>query len=144
MTWTEWERLKTAAGERQGATPAGELIVHQDDLGAVGHDAYMLWDDLRTVADLQGAGADGSGNGSTARAATTLTSHGFTTGTGLTKTLEIWTSQVKSVLQACAHISNHLDYSKRLHKDEDAKIGAQVAAADGGAVPVSELSKYFT
>ena len=84
MAWTEWERLKTAAGERQGATPAGELIVYQDDLGAVGHDAYALWDDLRTVADIQGAGADGSGNGSTARAATALTSHGFTTGTGLT------------------------------------------------------------
>ncbi|MFE7647962.1 hypothetical protein [Streptomyces phaeoluteigriseus] len=158
MAWEEWEQVKAAAGEPgcharmqlnqlpvdQGASGgAGDLVVSQDDLGAVGHDAYLLWDALRTTADIAGAGADKSGEGSTAQAASSLTSHGFTMGAGLTKTVEIWTSQAKSVLQACAHISNHLDFTKKLHAEDDAKIAAQTAAIDGGALSVSVLSKYF-
>ncbi|MFI0089042.1 hypothetical protein [Streptomyces bobili] len=130
----------------QGASGgAGDLVVSQDDLGAVGHDAYLLWDELRTTADIAGAGAgaDKGGEGSTSQAASSLTSHGFSMGAGLTKTVEIWTSQAKSVLQACAHISNHLDYTKKLHAEEDAKIAAQTAAIDGGVLSVSVLSKYF-
>ncbi|MER6349515.1 hypothetical protein ACWC10_21260 [Streptomyces sp. NPDC001595] len=45
--------------------------------------------------------------------------------------------------QACAHISNHLDFSKKLHADDDAEIAAVIASRDGSAVPVSELGKYF-
>jgi hypothetical protein len=158
MAWEEWEQVKAAAGEPggqartqlnqlpvdQGANGgAGDLVVSQDDLGAVGHDAYLLWDELRTTADIAGAGADKGGEGSTSQAASSLTSHGFTMGAGLTRTVEIWTSQAKSVLQACAHISNHLDYTKKLHADEDAKIAAQTAAIDGGVLSPSVLSKYF-
>ncbi|MET9501044.1 hypothetical protein ABZY42_04790 [Streptomyces sp. NPDC006622] len=158
MAWEEWEQVKATAGEpggharmrldqlpadQGGSGAAGDLVVSQDDLGAVGHDAYLLWDQLRTTADIAGAGADKSGEGSTAQAASSLTSHGFAMGAGLTRTVEIWTSQAKSVLQACAHISNHLDYTKKLHAEDDAKIAAQTAAIDGGALSVSVLSKYF-
>jgi hypothetical protein len=157
MAWDEWEQLKTAAADPhstgmqlnqypadQGSSVSGDLVVYQDDLGAVGHDAYLLWDELRTTADISGVGADKSGNGSTDQAAATLKSHGFTMGAALTKTVEVWTSQTKSVLQACAHISNHLDYTKKLHAEEDAKIAAQTAAIDGGgALSVSALNKYF-
>jgi hypothetical protein len=158
--WDEWERLKDEAARRasedhamrlnqlpadQGAGAGGDdLRAHQGDLGAVGHEAFLLHDDLRTVGDLAGAGAGADGEGSTWRAAAALTSRELTTGRALMTTLEIWTSQVRTVLQATAHISNHLDHSKKIHAQDDAEIGAVLRQRDGSAVSVSELDKYFT
>lgn len=166
MAWDEWEELKRQAAERQSThmrlnqLPAegggggegvgagggsADLVVHQDDLGAVGHDAYVLFDKLSKEAQVPVTGGSGSGSGagSTAQAAATLKSHGFATGAALAKTAEIWSSQVKSVLQACAHISNHLDYTKKLHHSDDARIGIALRDVDGSAMPVSKLSEYF-
>ncbi|MFF8191086.1 hypothetical protein ACF05L_09450 [Streptomyces bobili] len=42
----------------------------------------------------------------------------------------------------CAHISNHLDYSKKLHANDDAAIAAALRGRDGTAMPVSEISTY--
>jgi hypothetical protein len=158
MGWDEWEQLKTDAAQRAstqmrlnqlsaegggGGGAQADLIVNQDDLGAVGHDAHILYEDLRVGADIAGAGADKDGTGSTAQAAAALKSHGFATGGALETTVDIWTSQLKTVLQACAHISDHLDFSKKLHAQDDAKVGAVILGSDGGALPVSEISKYF-
>lgn len=158
MVWDEWEQAKAVAAQGQpahmrlnqlpvdqgpGGDVAGDLVVHQDDLGAVGHDAYVLWDELCAVVDIGGAGADESGAGSTDRAAATLAAQGFAMGRGLSKTMEIWGSQAKSVLQACAHISNHLDFTKKLHAEDDARIAAQARAVGGETLSVSVLGKYF-
>ncbi|MFJ3638149.1 hypothetical protein ACIPRD_00115 [Streptomyces sp. NPDC090108] len=156
MAWDEWEQLKAQAAERPsthtrlnqlapdgGGGGTGDLVVHQNDLGAVGHEARLLYDDIRGQADIGAAGADGSGTGSTARAASALKSHGFQLGGALDTTVEIWTSQVKSVLQACAHISDHLDYTKKLHAEDDARIGTVLRGADGSTVSVSQLDEYF-
>ncbi|KUM68872.1 hypothetical protein [Streptomyces curacoi] len=157
MAWDEWEQLKAEAAqrrstqmqlnqlpaERSGSGGGGDLVVNQDDLGTVGHEAFLLCEGLRREADVAGAGANKDGVGSTTQAATSLKSHNFAMGGALETTVEIWTSQVKSVLQACAHISNHLDYSKKLHASEDAKVAAVISRDDGSAVPVSEISKYF-
>lgn len=64
-------------------------------------------------------------------------------GNELYTTLEVWTSQVKSVLQMCAHISNHLDYSKKSHAKDEAEIAAALTRRDGSSVPASELLKYM-
>ncbi|MEU6812571.1 hypothetical protein ABZ920_27060 [Streptomyces sp. NPDC046831] len=155
MAWEEWETLKAQAADRRsthmrlnqlepgGGGGGGDLVVHQDDLGAVGHEAYILWEGLRKDADIAGAGAGKDGAGSTMQAAANLKSHGFDTGGALETTVDVWTSQVKSVLQACAHISNHLDYSKKLHAQDDAQIAAVLSNPDGSTVPVSKLSEYF-
>nr|WSY51302.1 hypothetical protein OG999_15055 [Streptomyces sp. NBC_00886] len=156
MAWEEWEQLKSQAAERQpthmrlnqlapdgGGGGSGDLVVHQDDLGAVGHEARILYDDIHTGADIAAAGAGKDGVGSTTQAATALKSRGFETGSALEKTVEVWTSQVKSVLQACAHISNHLDYSKKRHSEDDAEIGTVLRNSDGSAVSVSKLNEYF-
>ncbi|MBG0852811.1 hypothetical protein I2W78_13415 [Streptomyces spinoverrucosus] len=157
MAWDEWEQLKTDAAERgvtqtrlnqlpadRGAGSAeGDLVVNQEDLGAVGHDAYLLYEDLQSGADIAGAGANKEGVGSSSQAAAALKSHGFAAGAALESTVDIWTSQLKTVLQACAHISNHLDYTKKRHADDDAKIGAILLGSDGTALTVSQLSKYF-
>ncbi|WP_420791089.1 hypothetical protein [Streptomyces sp. NRRL B-1381] len=56
---------------------------------------------------------------------------------------------MKTLLQACAHISNHLDYTKASRKSDDEWIETQlrivgpVAPEADAAVPVSEISKYF-
>jgi hypothetical protein len=158
MVWAEWEQLKAEAAGRHpaagtqidhlapadGGGGAEDLLVHQDDLGAVGHEAYTLHDHLRTAADIAGAGADKDGAGSSVQAGNALKSHGFETGAALERTVSVWTSQVKSVLQACAHISNHLDFSKKRHAEDDARIGAELRRADGTAVSVSKLNDYFT
>ncbi|TGA85690.1 hypothetical protein [Streptomyces sp. MZ04] len=158
MPWDEWERLKAEAGDRDttrtqlnglpatGVSGSGDqydLVVEKDDLGLVGHEAFMLHDHLRKQADIAGAGADRTGTGSTMQAAATLKGNGFAMGEELATTVEMWTSQVKAVLQACAHISNHLDFSKKLHAENDAWVEAAIKGRDGSAIPVSRLHEYF-
>ncbi|MGY4901299.1 hypothetical protein [Streptomyces sp. 900116325] len=158
MAWEEWEQLKAEAARRQstamqldhvapadGGGSAADLVVHQDDLGAVGHEALILHGRLQRQADIAGAGADsnGSGSGSTSRAAGELKKSNFAMASALEETVEVWTSQVNSVLQAVAHISNHLDYSKKAHALDDAWISADLLRDDGSAMPVSRLNDYF-
>ncbi|MFE9408578.1 hypothetical protein ACFYN0_07250 [Streptomyces sp. NPDC006704] len=155
MAWDEWEQLKSRAAEKQdtstqlnsqpgsGGGGDADLVVHQDDLGAVGHEAFQLHARLHDQVDIAGAGADQSGAGTTMQAAAALKSHHFDMGSGLETTVTVWTSQVKAVLQAFAHISNHLDYSQKLHARDDETIGAEVRNRDGSAVSMSVLSSYF-
>ncbi|MCQ8194591.1 hypothetical protein [Streptomyces rugosispiralis] len=151
----EWSQLRAAAADKQsthmrlnradgggttGTPSQGDLVVNQDDLGRVGHEAYMLHGRLKKAGDITRGAKD---DGSTAKAATVLSSHHFTMGDALTTTAMMWNDQLKTLLQACAHISNHLDYTKKSHSNEDAKIAASMARRDGGAMPVSEISKYY-
>ncbi|MEU9160670.1 hypothetical protein AB0D29_10440 [Streptomyces sp. NPDC048424] len=154
MAWDEWERAKTAARDDRevttrlnqapaaGSAEDGDLVVNQDDLGAVGHEAAILHGELKKRADIAGAGIDQNGAGSTMRAAAALKSRNLALGAELELTVEVWTSQVKYVLQACAHISNHLDYSKKLHAQEDARIAAELKGRTGPP-SVSALNDYF-
>ncbi|MFE2294562.1 hypothetical protein [Streptomyces sp. NPDC059452] len=153
MAWDEWERAKGAVTQGHtgmrlnetagpGGTAAPDLVVHQDDLGAVGHEAFVLHGELKKRADIAGAGTDKSGAGSTMQAAAALKSHNLGIGSELETTVEVWTSQVKHVLQACAHISNHLDFTKKSHLREDVKIAAEISGR-AGPVPVSVLNDYF-
>ncbi|MEU1666857.1 hypothetical protein ABZ547_25285 [Streptomyces sparsogenes] len=154
---SEWAELVSAAKEQQsvgmrlnraepgsGGSGAGghDLVVHQDDLGAVGHEAFELHGVLRKKADIAGAGIDKSGAGSTAQAAKEMSGHRLTMGDALYTTLEVWGTQVKTVLQMCAHISNHLDYSKKAHAKDDEEIAASLRHRNGAAVSVSEIAKY--
>ncbi|MGP3989467.1 hypothetical protein [Streptomyces sp. 3N207] len=152
----EWNNLKSGAGGtestalrlNQATTPdtgpgggsrtdgSGWLIVERDDLGHVGHAAYNLWRKLRKSADLDG-GDGGKRSGATERAAVHLKAHSLL-GAELARTAKFWTSQVNTVLQGCAHISNHLDFSKNYHGEEDRKIGAQILAKDGSELPPSQ------
>lgn len=99
---------------------------------------------LRKKADIAGAGMDKSGSGSTAQAARELSVQNMTMGNELSTTVSVWDTQVKTVLQMCAHVSNHLDYSKKAHTKDDEYLAASLRHRDGAAVPVSEISKYVT
>lgn len=154
MAWEEWEQLKVDAATRASTGMVidsaggsgggrGDLVVHQDDLGAVGHEAYILHDKFSAKADIAGMGVDKNGSGSTMQAAASLKNHNFSMGDGLSLTVEVWSNQVKALLQACAHISNHLAFSKRLHTQDDQVIAADLKQRDGSAVSVSVLNDYF-
>ncbi|MET7617082.1 hypothetical protein [Streptomyces sp. NPDC005408] len=156
MAWDEWEQLKAQAAEKgstgmrlnqlpadPGGGGQGDFVASQDDLGAVGHDAFILHGDLGKQADIAGAGMDKNGAGSTMQAAGNLKSHNFAFGSALETTVSVWDTQLKTLLQACAHISNHLNYSKKMHANDDAEVGISLHHRDGSAVPVSELNKYF-
>ncbi|MFH8786938.1 hypothetical protein [Streptomyces roseoverticillatus] len=155
MTWSEWEDVKAEAGRevatRLNQLPGGpgsstgnaDLVVHQDDLGDVGHEAFVLHGELQKQADIAGAGAGRDGSGSTMQAAAELKKSSFALGGELETTVTMWTSQVKAVLQACAHVSNHLDHSTAAHAADDAALAATFRHRDGSAVSVSRLSEYF-
>ncbi|WP_328659562.1 hypothetical protein [Streptomyces sp. NBC_00334] len=156
MAWDEWEQIKArtadrptrqtrlnrAPARRQGDRP--DLVAQQDDLGAVGHDASVLHSDLVEKVDIAGAGLNSDHAGSTHQAASALSRSNFAMGDELMTTLTVWESQVKAVRHACAQISNHLDFSKKLHADDDAEIAAEITRRDGAEMPASELGKYFT
>lgn len=141
---SETRQLTAGAGPGDaGGPPSGaDLVAHQDDLGAVGDEACQLHAVLRGKADIAGEGADGNGSGSTDQAAGELAHSGFAMGGELRLTVGVWGSQVKTVLQMCAHISNHLDYTKKAHAQDEAEIAASLRHRDGSAMSVSELSKH--
>lgn len=150
----EWEQIKaeTAASHTRlnsanASVKSGsgkDLVVNQDDLGAVGTDAYQLHDQLQRKADISTAGSSGAPeSGSTDRAARELSRHNLAMGDELTLTAGIWNAQVKTIRQACAHISNHLDYSKKSYAKEEEKIEASMRQRDGSEFTVSQLSKWF-
>ncbi|MFI8853846.1 hypothetical protein [Streptomyces sp. 891-h] len=124
------------------ASDEPSLVVHQDDLGAVGHEAFKLHGMLRKKADIGNAGRDGKELSSTASAAKEMSSHHLLTGDELDTTLATWSSQVKTVLQMCAHISNHLDYSKKAHMHDDREIAASMRHRDGTPMSPSEILKH--
>ncbi|MCX4487729.1 hypothetical protein OG890_27990 [Streptomyces anulatus] len=134
----EWAGLKTVAAARMrlngaptrdpDASPTGaDLIVHDDELGKIGHFAYRLHNNLK---------ADGKQAQTTTKAAgTSLTSDGLEMGKALTSASRAWAEQVGTLVDACAHISNHLDYTKASKKKDDEWVGAQVG--------VSKISGYY-
>ena len=121
----EWAELKSAATEKQIATrlnqldpggggvgpvPQGDLAVSQQDLAAVGDTAFRLHQRL---------GTDGShARASTYEAAGSLKKD-FALGAALSTVADTWHEQVGTLLDACAHISNHLDYTANAHAGDE-------------------------
>ncbi|MEU8824754.1 hypothetical protein [Streptomyces sp. NPDC048636] len=143
----EWVQHKAAVGTRLNEARTGgggggsaDLIVRADDLGAVGHEAYILHERLRKAGDVTRGAKDG--NGHTAEAVAALKRENFATAVALGAAVETWHSQLTTALQACAHISNHLDHSKRAYAREDRKIAADLDRSKR-AMTVSEIEKYF-
>ncbi|MFI8822248.1 hypothetical protein [Streptomyces sp. NPDC053431] len=104
-----------------------DLWVERDHLGAIGHAAFQLHG--RLLKDGNHARTD------TSSAATGLSRSGFRTGSAMATVQETWASQLGTLLSACAHISNHLDYSVAAHGKDDEEIRTALA--------VSKISEYF-
>ncbi|MER6468979.1 hypothetical protein [Streptomyces collinus] len=134
MAWEEWEQLKTQAAERhsphmqlnqypadQGASDTrGDLVVGHQDLEAVGKAAHDLFDHFTTYSGHARAASEAAAGG--------LKGEGFALGGALEHVTERWSEQTKSLLDACAHISNHLRYTKNQHAADDSYIAGTVSS----------------
>ncbi|MGW1892222.1 hypothetical protein ACWCP6_18470 [Streptomyces sp. NPDC002004] len=111
-----------------GPSPGGaDLIVEYDDMGRIGHAAFLLHQHLSS------AGKHAQSH--TESAAKSLDNDGFGMGSALTKASEGWQGQLQVLLDAYAQISNHLDYSAKSTKQEDHYIATQIQ--------VSKISEYL-
>ena len=120
-------RLNQAAASGGGGGGGTDLTVNQDDLGAVGSEAYTLYSRL-------------SGDGDHARQSThdasiALINDNYALGTALLGVNDIWSRQLRTLADACANISNHLDHSAASHQKEEDDIVVSLRA--------SQIDGYF-
>ncbi|MFI5763095.1 hypothetical protein [Streptomyces sp. NPDC051563] len=130
----EWAELKSAAADRQtamrlnqldpsggGPGPQGDLQMDRQDLAAVGDAAFRL---------QQRLGSDGDhAKASTHEAAGSL-KNDFALGAALSTVADKWSEQVGTLLGACAHISNHLDYTQNAHAGDEYWLTTQFKFAE--------------
>ncbi|GHJ37590.1 hypothetical protein [Streptomyces sp. TS71-3] len=149
MAWDEWEHLKADAAKRRSAgmqidhvpdplpgnARDGDLVVHDDELGKLGNMAHDLRDRLSVEGDYARA--------STFDASVQLFNDGLDTGSALTELHDAWNSQLSTLKEACAHISNHLDFTRGQHGKDDAAIQTGVRDVDGNLLTPSRINEYF-
>jgi hypothetical protein len=138
MAWDEWEQLKSSTAMQLNGPPAQgggdsaggggpELRASQQDLAAVGDAAFRLFDNL---------GKHGRDAWSISQtAAKDLSTQGFALGGALDHVQDKWEKQLKTLLDACAHISNHMDYTKGAHAGDEYHIQgvvSSIATLDAG------------
>jgi hypothetical protein len=148
MAWDEWEQLKAQAAERQpthmrlnqldpgdgspgsagGPSSYGDLKVPNASLTKISTSAHGLYNQLWDKARVATAPSD--------TAASDLSRQGFALGGGLQTISTRWEEQLKSLMDACAQISNHLQVSKKIHAGDDHYIERQMSSID-------VLDKYF-
>ncbi|MEU9165920.1 hypothetical protein AB0D29_37305 [Streptomyces sp. NPDC048424] len=104
-----------------GGGGGGDLELNQDHIGAVGSDAYKLH--ARLQADGKHAAT------ATSEAAGALTKEGFASGAALLKANSTWESQVKTLVAACATVSNGLNYSLASHAKDEQQLHADFTAS---------------
>ncbi|MFJ8847183.1 hypothetical protein ACIRFF_30290 [Streptomyces cyaneofuscatus] len=149
MAWDEWEQAKAraqqdasmqlnqVAPERSGGGgDNGDLIVHNDVLGALGNLAYGLRQQFSTASD--------HARQNTFDASIQLFNDGLDMGSALTELHDAWNTKSGTLKQACAHISNHLDYSRAEHAKDEVKIVTDMRTADGDDLSVSRIRDYYT
>lgn len=99
-----------------GAPPAppanGDLAVNQKDLAAIGDAAYEIYG--RLSKDCKHADSETQSAG--------FELGEFALGPALTHLAVEWVSQSFGLTAACAHVSNHLDYTKNAHKGDEEAI----------------------
>lgn len=140
MAWNEWEQLKTGAVDRQSARmrlnqlepdgggsaalpgQTGDLRVGHGDLEKIGSQAHTLYNDLWDKARVATPCSD--------KAAGDLSGQGFALGGGLKHVSNRWEEQLKSLMDACAHIANHMQVTKKVHAGDDHYIQRQMSSID--------------
>ncbi|MFJ8133603.1 hypothetical protein [Streptomyces hydrogenans] len=135
MGWDEWEQLKSSAAERDsakmqlnglppedrpnaGSASGGFLKVDQQDLAAIGNEAFKLYNRLWKEARVT----------STDSAASDLSGQGFALGGALSHVSLRWDKQLGSVMDACALISNHMDFTQNAHAGDEIFIERHVSS----------------
>ncbi|MFI6289506.1 hypothetical protein ACIBCM_33015 [Streptomyces sp. NPDC051018] len=143
----EWAQAKADAAMRLNRVPdepgvprgpgggSGDLLVRGDDLGLIGRAAYRLRGGLASAGKHAAEATRG--------AAGELGGGRFTTGPALTGLAGAWDNQVKALLEACAHISNHLDFTTKVHGEDERRIETSMRNTEKLPMTASRLSEYF-
>jgi hypothetical protein len=122
----EWAQCQAAAAEKQSVgmrlnripglpppPPAnGDLAADKKDLAAVGDASYDIYQRLSKDGKYADSETQSAG----------LALPDFDLGGALTHLAVEWVSQMSPILGACAHISNHLDYTKHAHAGDEEAI----------------------
>jgi hypothetical protein len=142
MAWDEWEQLKSQAAERRsaqmqlnqldpgdgspgvagGPSRYGDLKVPNASLTKISKSAHGLYNELWDKARVAAPASDS--------AAGDLSKQGFALGAGLRHVAIRWEQQLKSLMDACAQITNHLQVSKSIHAGDDHYISRQMSSID--------------
>jgi hypothetical protein len=142
----EWAQHRAAAADNQsthmqlnqlpaspgGSGADGDLTVHDDELGKLGNMAHDLRAQLSTAADHP--------RPATFDASVELSNDGLDMGSALTALHDAWNTQLATLKEACAHISNHLDFTRAAHKNDEAKIVTEMKNAGGETMTVSRIN----
>ncbi|WP_306185877.1 MULTISPECIES: hypothetical protein [unclassified Streptomyces] len=134
MAWEEWEQLKARVAQRHstrmqlnqypadqgGEGTQGDLVVGHKDLEAVGKAAHELFDHFTTYSGHARVASEAAAGG--------LKGQGFDLGSALDHVTQHWGEQTKTLLDACAHISNHLRYTKNRHAADETYIAGAVSS----------------
>lgn len=136
VAWDEWEQLKSDAAERGsariqlnrapaagggGSASSGDLVVHDDQLGKLGNTAYELRQQFGTASDFA--------RPSTFTASIDLFNDGLDMGSALTELHDAWNSQTGTLKEACAHISNHFDFTRAQHSKDEVHIQTSISVS---------------
>ncbi|MEU1485201.1 hypothetical protein [Streptomyces sp. NPDC005752] len=137
MAWDEWEQLKRDAAERSsvgmrlnqipadggggGGASNGDLVVHDDQLGKLGNTAYELRQQFSTDSDFA--------RPSTFTASIDLFNDGLDMGSALTELHDAWNTQTATLKEACAHISNHFDFTRAQHSKDEVHIRTEMSVS---------------
>ncbi|WP_309246885.1 hypothetical protein [Streptomyces somaliensis] len=90
----------------------------QTDLAAIGDEAFKLY--TRLWKEARVASTDDAG--------TSLSTQGFTLGGALKHVSTRWEKQLNSLMDACALISNHMDFTKNAHQGDEYHIKRRVSS----------------
>lgn len=115
-----------SGGTGSGGAPRGDLVVRHQDLTAIGKAAYELHQRLQKDGDHARL--------SSLEAASTLRAD-FAVGRALDHVATRWVTQLRTLLDACAHISNHLDFTKKTHAGQEhhlQTVFSKIATLDAG------------
>ncbi|MBL1100924.1 hypothetical protein [Streptomyces coffeae] len=147
----EWNQQKTRAadepvhmqlnqtkgtGGRHGkGSPDGDLIVHDNELGKIGEMGRDLRERVSTYGD--------HARQNTFNASIELFNDGLDAGSALTELQDAWNTKLQTLKEACAHISNHLDYTRSAHRKDEDKIITEMQNLDGKRMTVSRIYEYI-
>lgn len=127
-------RLNEAGGGSYGSY-APDLVVRDDELGKIGNQAASLFRQIQKKAD--------EAREETSTAANDLTGQDLAMGAALLAVHDAWNTQTGTVKEACAHISNHLDYTGKLHDRDEDKIRTSMRDAGGHLMTPSRIRDHI-
>ncbi|MEU8827001.1 hypothetical protein [Streptomyces sp. NPDC048636] len=123
------------SGDGSGKTPDGDLVVRDDQLGKVGDMGRDLRGRLSTYGD--------HARQNTFDASIELFNDGLDTGSALTELHDAWNTKLQTLKEACALISNHLDYTRATHREDEHKIVTGMTNLEGKHMTASRIYEYI-